>query len=153
MSAPGFALAVGLVYIVAGILGLTGELTVTGLLSALYLVVGAWGCGAWAGAMGAVRYARALTLLFAALCVLNFVPALRGFLTLAPPGGADFWLHAATAVFAAHFGFRSIARRLQRGERRHAGADRRREPHTGAAERRRGPADRRFGAGTLASGL
>jgi hypothetical protein len=153
VSAPGFALAIGLVYIAAGILGLTGELPVTNALSALYLVVGAWGCGAWAGAMGAVRYARSLTVLFAALCILNFVPALRSFFTLAPLGSAEFWLHAATAVFAAHFGFRSLARGLRRGERRHAGADRRHAPHSVTSERRRGAADRRFGGGTLSSGF
>jgi hypothetical protein len=153
VSAPGFALVIGLIYIAAGILGLTGELPATNVLSALYLLVGAWGCGAWAGAMGAVQYARALAVLFAALCIVNFVPALRGFFTLAPLGGADFWLHAATAVFAAHFGFRSMARGLRRRERRHAGADRRHAPNPVANERRRGAADRRFGAGTLASGF
>jgi hypothetical protein len=149
VSAPGFALVIGLIYIAAGILGLTGELPVTSLLSALYLVVGAWGCGAWAGAMGAVRYARALAVLFAALCLLNFIPALRGFFTLAPLGGADFWLHAATALFAAHFGFRSIARGLRRGERRVHHPDRRHTLQPVARERRRGISDRRFGGALL----
>ena len=149
MSAPGFALVIGLVYIAAGILGFTGELPATNVLSAIYLVVGAWGCGAWAGAMGAVRYARVLAVLFATLCLLNFVPALRGFFTLAPPGGADFWLHAATAGLAAHFGFRSIARRLRPGERRRIHPDRRNELHPVGYERRRGIADRRFGGALL----
>jgi hypothetical protein len=149
VSAPSFALAVGLVYIAAGILGFTGELPVTNALSALYLVVGAWGCGAWAGAMGAVRYARWLTIVFATLCILNFVPAVHGFFTLAPLGGADFWLHAATAIFAAHFGFRSLARRLQPRERRRVHPDRRRGLHAVERERRRGVADRRFGGALL----
>jgi len=149
VSAPGFALVIGLIYIAAGILGFTGELPATNVLSALYLLVGAWGCGAWAGAMGSVRYARSLAVVFAALCILNFVPALRGFFTLAPPGGADFWLHAATAVFAAHFGFRSIARGLRQGERRRLHPDRRRALYPVARERRRGIADRRFGGALL----
>jgi hypothetical protein len=151
VSAPGFALLAGLIYIAAGILGLTGVLPVTSVLSVLYLLVGAWGFGAWAGAMGAVRYARWLAILFAALCVLNFVPALRDFFTLTPLGGADFWLHAATAVFAAHFGFRSIARGLRRGERRRVHPDRRQARHPVVQERRRGIADRRFG-GALQNG-
>ena len=67
MSAPVFALVIGLVYIGAGILGFTGELPATNLLSALYLLVGAWGCGAWAGAMGAVRAGWAPTQAMAAL--------------------------------------------------------------------------------------
>jgi len=149
VSAPAFALVIGLIYIAAGILGFTGELPATSVLSALYLLVGAWGCGAWAGAMGAVRYARALAVLFAALCILNFVPALRGFFTLAPLGGADFWLHAATAVFAARFGFRSLLRGLRRGERRRIHPDRRRALHPVAQERRWGIADRRFGGALL----
>lgn len=149
MSAPGFSLVIGLIYIAAGILGLTGELPATNLLSALYLVVGAWGCGAWAGAMGAVRYARALAVLFAALCVLNFIPALRSLFTLAPLGSADFWLHAGTALFATHFGFRSIARGLRRGERRVHHPDRRSTLQAVARERRRGIADRRFGGALL----
>jgi hypothetical protein len=149
VSAPAFALVIGLVYVGAGILGFTGELPATNVLSALYLLVGAWGCGAWAGAMSAVRYAQVLAVLFTALCILNFVPAVRGYFTLAPLGGADFWLHAATAVFAARFGFRSLLRGLRRGERRHLHPDRRQALQSVARERRRGIADRRFGGALL----
>ena len=149
MSAPGFALVIGLIYLAAGVLGLTGVLPIANSAGVLYLAVGAWGCAAWAGATGAVRYARSLAVLFAALCILNFVPAVRGFFTLAPPGGADFWLHAATAVFAAHFGFRSVARGLRREERRLIHPDRRHALHPVAHERRQGIADRRFGGALL----
>jgi hypothetical protein len=151
VSAPVFALVVGVIYVAAGGLGFAGALPVTNLLSALYLAAGAWGCAAWAGATGAVRYARWIAVLFGALCVLNFVPGLRTLFTLAPYGGADFWLHAATALLAARFGFRSLARTVRRGERRHIHPDRRLALHPVALERRRGVADRRFG-GALSNG-
>ncbi len=152
MSAPAFALVIGLLYIAAGALGLIGSFPVTKLLSALYLAVGLWGCAAWAGATGAVGYARSIAILFGALVLLSLSPALGAFFRLMPLGGPDFWLHAATAVLAAYFGFRSMARRASPVDsqpmerRRKAPPDRRRSSQPVAYEQRRGVADRRFGA-------
>jgi hypothetical protein len=151
MSAPSFALIAGLVYLLAGALGLIGSFPVTRLVSGLYLLAGLWGTAAWAGATGAVLYARSMAVLFGLLALMGLVPALGAFFRLMPLGGQDLWLHAATALSAAYFGFRSMARRAQRGERRTV-LDRRHASHAVAYERRRGSADRRFGAGTLAAG-
>jgi Domain of unknown function (DUF4383) len=153
MSAPTFALIVGLAYIVAGALGFIGSFPVTKLLSALYLAVGLWGGAAWAGATSAVRYARSIAVLFGVLAVLGLVPVLSPFFGPMSLGGEHPWLHAATALIAAYFGFRSLARRPQKKERRrNVSADRRRALRPVAYERRRQVADRRFGAGTLAAG-
>jgi hypothetical protein len=157
VSAPSFALIIGLAYILAGVFGFIGSFALTKLLGGLYLAVGLWGCAAWAGAASAVHYARSIAILFGALALLALSlflnPALGAFLKLMPLGGQDFWLHAATASLAAYFGFRSMAWNARRGERRVVLADRRHALRLVPYERRRGIADRRFGAGSLASGF
>lgn len=164
MSAPSFALVAGLLYIGAGALGFAGFFPVAKLLAAVYLIVGLWGGAAWAGATGAVGYARSIAILFGALALvalalLALFPAPSAVPALVTLGGRAFWLHTATALIAGYFGFRSMARHLQPADRqspmerrRKAPSDRRRASRPVAHDHRRGIADRRFG-GALASGF
>jgi Domain of unknown function (DUF4383) len=156
VSAPTFALLIGVIYVVASAIGFSGAFPVTELLSGLYLVAGLWGCAAWAGATSAVRYARSIAILFSVLALLGLVPALGGFFRLMPLGGQDVWLHAVSAMIATYFGFRSLARRAQKVERRSKSpADRRQSLRVVAYERRTGSLERRrdpYGGRPLAAG-
>lgn len=160
MSAPAFALILGLLYtglgafamlpslVVAreGLPYLFGLFAVSGVLNALHIGIGLWGLVAWSGAYGAVAYARMVGIVLAILALGGVVAILvPGALPLR--GGYNIALHALTALAAAYVGFRSVARRpLVRAtvqERRHH-SDRRVAERPVALERR-GSADRRLG--------
>jgi hypothetical protein len=176
MSAPAFALIVGLLYSGLGLFAmlpslvmpeadaapaygtLFGLFAVSGWLNAVHILVGFWGLVAWSGALGAVGYARAMSVLLGLLAILGVVPGVSDSLRVLPLDGHNVWLHGASALAAAYVGFRSMARRqtlyASVAERRHAElTDRRRAIRPTAYERRRGLADRRFGGGmTLPAG-
>lgn len=181
MTAPSFTLLMGLFY--TGLAGLSmlpsleiardgvpylfGLFAVSGPLTLVHVALGLWGLVAWSGALGAVGYARAASLLLALL-------ALGGVAAMATGGmvalrGHNIWLHALTALAAAYFGFRSAARRpmlvasfkerrregVERLERRRSVLDRRVAVRPVVQERRGGRADRResgYGGSTLAAG-
>ena len=179
MSAPTFALLIGLCCLGAGTFGmlpslltpppadapavsytmlhgyLLGLFPTNALHSALNIVLGLWGLAAWTGAASAVAYARFIALFFAVLAVLGAIPVTSTLFGFMPIHGLDVVVHAVSAGLAAYFGFRSMARHEQRMERRqHLPPDRRQSLHLVAYERRRGSADRRFGgATTLPSGF
>jgi hypothetical protein len=165
LSAPSFALAAGIVYTALGFMGfvpalhvgdrLFGVLQVNAALNALHLVAGFWGLFAWSGATGAVSFARGLALLAGALAAVGVYGAVAAPPALLPLQGPLVWLHAATALLAAWFGWRSIARRERHAERRGAISDRRHATLRIAYERRAGTADRRqgrYGGTTFAAG-
>jgi hypothetical protein len=182
MSAPTFALVVGLLYMALGILGmlsslligapadapapavtmsygyLFGVFAVNAALNGVHFLLGFWGLVAWSGALSAVNYARSLSFATAALALMGLIPGLKTAFGLAPLHGHEVWLHALTAVAAAHIGFRSAARSVAAtmqqvpAERRHTGANRRKAAHPVAYERRKGAFDRRHYASTLAAG-
>jgi hypothetical protein len=182
MSAPSFALVVGVLYMGLGILGMLSSLVigapsdapapailmnygylfglfaVNAVLNLLHFVLGFWGLLAWTGALSAVNYARSLSFATAALALMGVIPGLKTALGVAPLYGHDVWLHALTAIAAAYIGFRSSARLLVPAteaappERRHTGANRRKAMHPVAHERRNGAFDRRNYGGTLAAG-
>jgi hypothetical protein len=166
MSAPAFALAAGLVYTALGFMGFAPALLLAGerlfglfpvdaSLNALHLVLGFWGLFAWSGALGSVSYARGLAVVAGVLAVLGLYGTLQQPFALLPVQGHDVWLHAATAVIAAWFGFRSLARREMHAERRHGARNRRVAERPVAMERRGGTFDRRqaqYGGSTLAAG-
>jgi hypothetical protein len=165
LSAPSFALAAGIVYTALGFMGfvpalhvgdrLFGVLQVDAALNALHLVAGFWGLFAWSGATGAVSFARGLALLAGALAAVGVYGAVAAPPALLPLRGPLVWLHAATALLAAWFGWRSIARRERHAERRGAIGDRRHATLRIAYERRAGTADRRqgrYGGTTFAAG-
>lgn len=181
MSAPTFALIIGLAFTGAGLLGFIPSLVmpapagapatsvalahgyflglfpVNALHNLVHVAVGLAGLAAWAGALSAVGFARGLAVLYAVLAVMGAIPGLNTVFGLIPIHGHDIWLHALTAAAAAYIGFRSAVRqgvrRPQTRERRHNAGERRHALKPVAYERRRGAYDRRqaFANSTLSA--
>lgn len=166
MKSTRFALVVGIVYLVAGLLAFVpatlvppppdapptnfalfygyflGLFPVNALHSALHLALGVWGIAAASREARSVRYARALTFVFGALALIGLFPGGRTLFGAMPIHGNDVWLHAVTALFAFHFGWRVHATAK---ERRQNVNERRQRAVPVARERRFGLADRREG--------
>ena len=166
MRATTFALAFGIAYLAAGLLGLVpaalqppppgapattfgvlygyllGLFPVNVLHTAVHLVIGLWGVAAWSGALSALGYARSLAVIYGLLAVMGLVPGLNTLFGLIPLHGHDIWLHAGTAAIAAYFGWR---REAISEERRVSTLDRRQRAITVTTDRRSGLDDRRSG--------
>lgn len=164
MKSTRFALIAGIAYLLGGLLALVpatlipppidapattfaflygyflGLFPVNALHSALHLAVGVAGLAAASREARAVRYARALTVLFGALAVIGLFPSGHTLFGLMPIHGHDVWLHAGTAAAAFYFGWRV---RASARERRRATPDRRQRFIPVARERRFGLGDRR----------
>jgi hypothetical protein len=164
MRTSTFALIFGLLYLVAGLLGLIPAMLVPppqdappttfaflygyllGLfpaniaLSFVHLAVGAWGLSARKDPAHSLLYARSLAVLFGVLAVLGLLPVTNTLFGMMPVYGGDVWLHGVTAVIAAYFGWREPVRAA---ERRRISNDRRQRMIPVAQERRFGLADRR----------
>jgi hypothetical protein len=163
MTARGFALVSGILYLGVGLLGLMpgmliapldhapplefdvmhgrvlGLFAVNMLHTLVHLAVGAWGLWAFMGNESAQVYARSLAVLFAVLGVMGLIPGLNTVFGLMPLHGHDVWLHLGTAAIAAYFGWS-----MQTGERRSIAGDRRKGARAQVArERRHGVPDRR----------
>jgi hypothetical protein len=146
MSSRHFAIVLGVVYTIVGVLGLLpgmlaspppgapplrvdegygylfGLFPVNLLHTLVHLGVGVWGLVA-SRRLGASRdFARSVAVIFGVLTVLGLIPGLNTVFGLVPLFGHDVWLHAATAIAAAYFGFgRSrMADVLQDEQRRRA---------------------------------
>ena len=165
MSAPRFALVAGLAYAALGFMGfvpslapegrLLGLFPVNGVLSVLHVLVGFWGLFSWSGATSAVNYARSLAAIFGVLALLGLYATLGTPVALLPVQGHDTWLYGLTAGLATYFGFRSMALRERRAERRRNAPERRVALRPVVYERRLGAYDRRqarFDGSTLAAG-
>ena len=171
MSAPAFALLLGIFYTGLGSLAMLPSLALvrdglpylfalfaaSGALNALHIAIGLWGLVAWSGALSAVGYARAVSILLALLALGGVAAALTG--SPMALGGHNVWLHGLTALAAAYVGFRSLARRpsltASWQERRRRPAERRHAARPVALERRSSRGDRRgtgYGGSTLAAG-
>ena len=115
--------------------------------SAVHAAIGIWGLVAWqADHIGRrVRsprmFARAIAIFYGALALLGLFPGLNTFYGLLPIHGHDVWLHGATGLVAAYFGWRAKTE----VERRNAPvADRREQVEPVVHDRRRGHGDRRI---------
>jgi hypothetical protein len=174
MKTSSFALLAGIVYLVAGLLGLVpamltsppadappatftllygylfGLFPVNILHSALNVAVGAWGIAAWRGTANPALFARSIALLFGALALMGMLPAANTAFGWMPIHSHDVWLHAATAAAAAYFGWRAEPALLERRGKR---LDRRYHMHPVGAERRLGLADRRFAHARMMAGV
>jgi hypothetical protein len=84
----------------------------------VHLVIGIAGLLCFRRTDTAINYCRALAILYLVLAVMGLFPVLRTTFKLIPLFGHDIWLHAATAVIAAFFGW--VATR-QTGTTRAAG--------------------------------
>lgn len=130
MNTRRFALVLGIVYVLVGIVGFIPGLTtpppanapalavnsnygyIFGLFAVnivhtlIHLVVGLWGILAYRSYGGAKAFARAIAIIFAILTIMGLIPGgLDTTFGLAPIFGADVALHALTALVAAYFGF------------------------------------------------
>ena len=130
MAVRYFALIAGILYIGAGVLGfvpgavqpaaegapelsvasgygyLFGLFAVNIVHNVIHLGIGVLGLAAYfQGATWARQFARGLAIVYGVLAVIGLIPALSTTFGLAPLFGHDVWLHAATAVVAAYFGF------------------------------------------------
>lgn len=122
-----FALVVGIVYLLVGLLGFIGPLNAyTGpdlavdagagnllglfpiniLHNIVHLAIGAWGLASYRSISGSVMFARGLAIFYGLLAILGLLPApFNTTFGLIPIHGADVALHALTALVAAYFGF------------------------------------------------
>ncbi len=125
-----FAIATGVVYALVGALGfvpginaggppdapplaidsfygyLMGLFPVNLLHNLVHLAIGAWGIYAYTrGIPGSRAFARGLAVVYGLFTVMGLIPGLNTTFGLVPLFGHDVWLHAATAVIAAYFGW------------------------------------------------
>lgn len=115
--------------------------------SIVHLAIGAWGISAWRAdhhfgrGMGSPKlFARSIAIFYAALALLGLIPATNTLFGLLPLYGHDVWLHAATALVASYFGWRTENEVERRGG---PATDRRQQSVPVEVERRLGHADRR----------
>ena len=146
MSAPTFALMMGIFYLGLGVLGAMGELPTDLPQDLFHGAVGLWGFAAWAGATSALLYSRLMAVAFAFVMLL-------GLLWNPSPGA---WLYLLTAAACAYFGYRTVALAEPEPEpsterRRYPGGTRRQVMRPVARERRIGPFDRRAAGDSLAA--
>jgi hypothetical protein len=129
MTTERFARIVGILFLIVGILGfipallspadtppaglslqtgfgyLLGLFAVNVLHNLVHLGIGLWGLIASRSRLDAVRFARGLALFYGALAIMGLIPGLDTTLGMIPLFGHDVWLHAATALVAAYFGY------------------------------------------------
>jgi hypothetical protein len=135
MTVRNFALVFGIIYLAAGVLGfvpgllrpappdapavsvtafhgfLLGLFAVNVLHNLVHVAIGAWGIAASRAAWHARVYARTLAVVYGLLAVMGLFPALYTTFGLIPIHGHDVWLHAATALVAAWFGWATTSER------------------------------------------
>jgi hypothetical protein len=127
MSKRGFATILGLLFLLAGILGfvppliwpaqggalamdsphglLLGIFPVNAAHNGAHILFGLWGLAAARSAGAAMLYARAVAILYALLTLMGMIPGLDDLFGLMPLYGNDIWLHLGIAATAAYFGW------------------------------------------------
>jgi hypothetical protein len=84
---------------------LLGLFPVNILHSIVHLAVGAWGLLASRSVTGARFFGQGLAVFYGLLTILGLIPFANTTFGLVPIYGHDVWLHAASALIAAYFGF------------------------------------------------
>jgi hypothetical protein len=127
MATRYFALIIGIVYTLVGVVGLLGLMLAPyagpplvlkaqqGMLMGLFpvnvlhnivhLAIGLVGIASYRSYNGSRNFSRGLAILYALLAVLGLLPFTNTTFGLIPLHSHDIWLHAATALIAAYFGF------------------------------------------------
>jgi uncharacterized protein DUF4383 len=124
-----FSLVIGIAYVLIGILGfipalrttpaanaphvditasygyLLGQFPVNAVHNGVHIVIGILGILAFARFSFAIGYCRTLFLVYGLLAIIGFMPKADTLWGLAPIFGSDAWLHTATALLAAYFGW------------------------------------------------
>lgn len=127
-----FALVVGIIYLLIGLMGfipgmvtgihaqdpalavdagygyLLGLFPINVLHNIVHLVVGGLGIAAYRSFDNARMYARGLAIFYGLLAVMGLIPGLNTTLGLIPIFGHDIWLHALTAAVAVYFGWANV---------------------------------------------
>lgn len=126
-----FAVALGVVFLAAGILGfvpallsppeggpdlmvdqgyglLLGLFPVNVIHNLIHLAFGVWGVVAWKSFAASRVYARSVAVIYAIVAVMGLLPVLSTAFGLAPLYGHDIWLHAVIAIVSAYFGFAAV---------------------------------------------
>ncbi len=134
-----FALGLGVVYVLVGVLGfvpgqdppadapalsldslykyLLGLFPVNILHTFVHLLVGLAGIAAYRRYADARLFARTIAVVFALLTVMGLIPGLKDTFGLIPLFGHDVWLHALTALAGAYFGWVAAPERDRVGRR------------------------------------
>lgn len=129
MTTRYFALVLGIVYLLVGILGflpfaleappagapdlsvdalygyLLGLFPVNVLHTIVHLLVGAWGILAYRDYDASKTFAQVIAVVFGLLTIMGLIPGLNTTFGLIPLFSHDIWLHALTTLAAAYFGF------------------------------------------------
>ena len=135
-----FALVLGIIYLLVGVVGfvpaalspmgaapaegsalavdafsgrLLGLFPVNVLHSLVHLLIGIWGVVAYNNFDRARVFARGLAVIYSVLAVMGLIPRLDTVFGLVPLYGHDVWLHALTAIVAAYFGWGSVERTIE----------------------------------------
>lgn len=130
-----FALVLGILYAIVGVLGfippllramsieapnllvnvlsgrLLGIFPVNLIHTIVHLGVGIWGIVAYRSFTGSIIFAKSVAIIFGILAIMGLVPYLQTTFGLVPLWGSDVILHALTALVAAYFGFIAPAQR------------------------------------------
>lgn len=121
-----FALVIGIIYLLVGIMGLIPGLvtaaphpgvainTLDGNLLGIFpvniihtlvhLIIGLWGIVAYRSFSGAKSFSTAIGVIFVILFVMGLIPGANVLFGLAPLFGADIWLHLITGILGLYFG-------------------------------------------------
>ncbi len=123
-----FALVFGVIYVLAGIAGfvpglvhehadhprlavdagyglLLGLFPINILHNLVHILIGVWGLLSFRSFAASLLFARGLAVFYGLLALLGLIPATSTMFGLVPIFGHDIWLHAASALVAAYFGF------------------------------------------------
>ena len=135
MATRYFALILGIVYVVIGLMGfvpafltpppatapevtvdtlygyLLGIFPVNILHTLVHLVVGVWGVLAYRSFSASRTFAQVVAVVFGLLTIMGLIPGLSTTFGLVPLHGADIALHAVTTLLAVYFGFVAPAER------------------------------------------
>ena len=130
MSVRYFALILGIIFLLVGVLGfvpgmttmpethehdlavegpghgyLLGLFHVNLLHNLVHLLFGVWGIIAYRTFDASRVYARSVTIIYAVLAIMGVIPGLNTMFGLVPLHGHDVWLHLLIAAAAAYFGW------------------------------------------------
>lgn len=126
-----FALVMGIVFLVVGVLGfvpaflsapegpadlsvqagyghLLGLFPVNVLHNVVHLAFGVWGVVVWRSFAASRTFSRSVAILYAVLAVMGLIPVLNTTFGLIPLYGHDIWLHGLIAVASAYFGYAPV---------------------------------------------
>jgi uncharacterized protein DUF4383 len=129
MNVRYFAMGIGVIYVIAGLLGflpaavtaplsgapdvavtsgygyLLGLFPVNVLHNLAHLAIGIWGIWAYSTYPHARNFSRGLAVFYGVLTVMGLIPVLNTTFGLIPIFGHDVWLHGLTAMVAGYYGW------------------------------------------------